>query len=76
MASMKVLLLAVAFLAFSVYVLIADRQTTFDQFISDHQCSPYPVKTDPVGRKYREYQCADGLDRVGPFYELPKEPVK
>lgn len=72
MSPMRVLLLAVAFLAFSVYVLFSQHQTTFDQFIRDHDCSPGPLKTDPMGRKYREYSCADGVDRLGPL----REPVR
>ena len=66
---MKPMLLALAFLGFSVYVLFTQRQTTLNEFILEHNCSTEPVKTDPVGHKYREYYCADGIGHVGPYYE-------
>lgn len=69
---MKAMILALAFLGFSVYVVFSQHQTTFDQFIQVHNCAPSPAKVDPMGRKYREYYCADGIGRVGPYYE-PKQ---
>ena len=66
------LALALGFAAFCLYAVIANRQETFEQFITDHGCIPTSVKVDSMGRKYREYHCEDGIGEIGPFYDLPQ----
>jgi hypothetical protein len=62
-------LLVLAFIGFCLYTIVTQRQSTLEEFIQVHNCAPMPLKTDPMGRKYREYFCADGIGHLGPFYE-------
>lgn len=50
-----------------------DHKNAFERFLLDHHCVATRHLTDPVGRRYTEYHCADRSDDVN-LYDMPKGP--